>query len=129
MAPTATLTQRERDNLHEQTVEALLDHEAESSRRQEGLTTRLDRIEATQQRILDALNLGNTSIWGAAIRIIDRATASTIGTVALLSLIAVALLIAASVYLGADHVLAIVAGRVSLGAPLSAPDLPPMETP
>jgi len=129
MAPTATLTQRERDNLHEQTVEALLDHEAESARRQEGLTTRLDRIEATQQRILDALNLGNTSIWGAAIRIIDRATASTIGTVALLSLIAVALLIAASVYLGADHVLTIIAGRVSLGAPLSVPDLPPMEAP
>jgi hypothetical protein len=124
MAPTSSLTQRERDNLHEQTVEALLDHEAESSRRQEGLTTRLDRIEATQQRILDALNLGNTSIWGVILRLIDRATASTIGTVALLSLIAVALLIGASVYLGADHVLAIVAGRVSLGAPL-----PPTETP
>ena len=51
MAPTSSLTQRERDNLHEQTVEALLEHEAESSKRQSDLTSRLDRIEATQQRI------------------------------------------------------------------------------
>lgn len=129
MAPTSSLTQRERDNLHEQTVEALLEHEAESAKRQSDLTSRLDRIEATQQRILDALNLLNTSVWGAAIRIIDRATTSTTGTVALLTLIAISLLIGASVYLGSDRVLEIIAGRVSLGAPLPAPDLPPMETP
>jgi len=131
MAPTSSLTQRERDNLHEQTVAALLEHEAESSKRQSDLTSRLDRIEATQQRILDALSLLNTSVWGAAIRIIDRATTSTTGTVALLTLIAISLLIGASVYLGSDRVLEIIAGRVSLGAPLPAPapDLSPMETP
>jgi hypothetical protein len=121
MAPTSALTQRERDSLQEQGVEALLDHEGESAKRHSDLTARLDKIEATQQRILDALNLLNTSPWGLLLRLVDRATASTIGTVALLSLIAISMLIAASVYLGADHVLEIVAGRVSLGTPSPDP--------
>jgi len=126
MAPPAGLTQRERDSLQEQGVEALLDHEGESARRQIDLIARLDKIEATQQRILDALTLLNTSLWGLLLRLVDRATASTIGTVALLSLIGILFLIGGAVSLGSEQVLSIVAGRVSLGTtpPDPAPEAP-----
>ena len=132
MPPRDGLTQRERDALHEQTVDALLDHETESSRRHTDLTSRLDRQEAQQSRIIEALARLDTSAWGLLTRLVERATATAAGTVALLSLIAVLALIGAAVYLGSEQVLGIVAGRVSLGTtPQSDPGAhsPAPETP
>ena len=114
MAPRENLTQRERDALHEQTVDALLDHEQESSRRHADLTSRLDRLDAQQSRIIEALTRMDSSAWGLLTRLVERATATAAGTVALLSLIAVLAVIGAAVYLGSEQVLSIVAGRVTL---------------
>ena len=124
------LTARERDGLLEDMAGAIVAHEAESSKRHSDLTGRMERHEAQQTRIIEALARLDTSAWGLLTRLVERATATAAGTVALLSLIAVLALIAAAVYLGSEQVLSIVAGRVSL-TPQSDPQgiTPAPETP
>ena len=124
------LTARERDGLLEDMAGAIVAHEAESSKRHSDLTGRMERHEAQQTRIIEALARLDTSAWGLLTRLVERATATAAGTVALLSLIAVLALIAAAVYLGSEQVLGIVAGRVSL-SPQSDPQgiTPAPETP
>ena len=117
MMPPSPLTQRERDALQEQLVDALLDHAAASTQRHSEILARLDRIDADHTRGRDILTRLDLSAWGLLTSLVTRATETTVGTVALLTLIAVLCLIAAAVSLGADHVLEIVAGRVSLGTP------------
>lgn len=124
------LTARERDGLLEDMAGAIVAHEAESSKRHSDLTGRMERHEAQQTRIIEALARLDTSAWGLLTRLVERATATAAGTVALLSLIAVLALIAAAVYLGSEQVLGIVAGRVSM-SPQSDPQgiTPAPETP
>ena len=124
------LTARERDGLLEDMAGAIVAHEAESSKRHSDLTGRMERHEAQQTRIIEALARLDTSAWGLLTRLVERATGTAAGTVALLSLIAVLALIAAAVYLGSEQVLGIVAGRVSL-SPQSDPRgiTPAPETP
>jgi Flp pilus assembly protein TadB len=110
---------------------AIVAHEAESAKRHADLTGRMERHEAQQTRIIEALARLDTSAWGLLTRLVERATATAAGTVALLSLIAVLALIAAAVYLGSEQVLGIVAGRVSLTPQQSDPQgiTPAPETP
>ena len=124
------LTARERDGLLEDMAGAIVGHEGESAKRHADLTGRMDRHEAQQTRIIEALARLDTSAWGLLTRLVERATATAAGTVALLSLIAVLALIAAAVYLGSEQVLGIVAGRVSM-SPQSDPQgiTPAPETP
>jgi Flp pilus assembly protein TadB len=124
------LTARERDGLLEDMAGAIVAHEAESGKRHSDLTARMERHEAQQTRIIEALARLDTSAWGLLTRLVERATGTAAGTVALLSLIAVLALIAAAVYLGSEQVLSIVAGRVSL-SPQSDPQgiTPAPETP
>ena len=124
------LTAREWDGLLEDMAGAIVGHEAESAKRHTDLTGRMERHEAQQTRIIEALARLDTSAWGLLTRLVERATATAAGTVALLSLIAVLALIAAAVYLGSEQVLGIVAGRVSMSPQSDPQGIPPApETP
>lgn len=118
------MTPNERDKLLERLVEAQVDH-AETSAQQH-LDTRVKLAE--MQAALSQIREAQAATWGAAAhRLIERSTATHLGTVALLALIAILALTLAAVALGSDQVLSILAGNVRLSA--ASDTLPAPETP
>lgn len=118
------MTPAERDKLLERLAEAMVDHAETSAQQHADNRVKQAEMQATLGQIREA----QKETWGAALhRLIERSTATHLGTVALLALIAILALTLAAVALGSDQVLSILAGNVRLSA--ASDTLPAPETP